>query len=146
MNIVWVNIGEIKPNPKNRNLHSEEQIERLSKIIRYQGFRQPVIISKRSGLLVAGHGRLLAAKALGMESVPAIHQEFDSDDQEYAAGISDNSIALWSDLDLFSINEDLSLLDGQNFDLDLLGIEDFSLEPKTWNKKPCPQCGYDYKK
>ena len=55
---------DIKINPKNRNKHHPDQIKRLMEIIEYQGFRSPVIISNRTGMLVAGHGRLQAAKKL----------------------------------------------------------------------------------
>lgn len=125
--ILTIDVETIKPNPKNRNSHSDEQIERLCKIIKYQGFRNPLIISKRSGLLVAGHGRLLAAKKLGLEKVPVIYQDFEDEDQEYTASVSDNSIASWAELDLSGINADLSSLGP--FDIDLLGIKDFVLEP-----------------
>lgn len=121
-------IKEIIPNAKNRNNHPPEQIERLKKIINYQGFRVPVIISNQTGKLVAGHGRLLAAKALGLETVPAIYQDFENEEQEYAAGISDNSVAAWAELDLSGINTDIGDL-GPDFDIDLLGIEDFVIEP-----------------
>lgn len=122
-----VPISKIIPNHKNRNKHSAEQIERLKQIITYQGFRVPVIVSNRSGKLVAGHGRLLAAKELGLKDVPVIYQDFESDEQEYAAGISDNSVALWAELDLAGINTDLPDL-GPDFDLDMLGIKDFVLD------------------
>lgn len=126
--IKWVPINEIKPNKKNRNSHSEEQIKRLADIITYQGFRTPLIVSNRTGLLVAGHGRLLAAKQLSLKSVPVSYQDFDSEEQEYAAGISDNAIASWSELDLSGINQDIPEL-GPDFNLEMLGIKDFVLEP-----------------
>lgn len=126
--IRMVCVDDVVPNERNRNLHSNEQIKRLSEIIKYQGFRIPVVISKRSGKLVAGHGRLLAAKMLGLSEIPATFQDFESDEQEYAAGISDNSIGTWAELDLAGINLDIGDL-GPDFNLDLLGIKDFVLEP-----------------
>ncbi len=60
--IKLVSLDEIKLNPRNRNKHSKEQISRLAEIITYQGFRNPLIISNRSGHCVAGEGRYLAAK------------------------------------------------------------------------------------
>lgn len=150
-----VPIADIEINPKNRNIHPPEQIDRLAKIINYQGFRNPVIISNRSGKLVSGHGRLLAAKALGMSVVPAIYEDFDDEDQEYAAGISENSIASWAELDLAAINIDIPELGP--FDLDLLGLKDFTATPefepgtiddqgKLDEKKPveCPACGHEF--
>lgn len=126
--IQLVALSDIALNPKNRNKHTPEQIKRLMAIIEYQGFRVPVVVSNRSGRLVAGHGRYLAAKELGLSHLPVIYQDFDSDEQEYAAGVSDNSIASWAELDLSGINLDVPDL-GPDFDIDLLGIQGFVLEP-----------------
>lgn len=98
------------------------------KLIEYQGFRQPIIVSNRSGLVVAGHGRLEAAKKLGLAEVPVAFQDFEDDEQEYAFGISDNAIASWAELDLSGINMDLPDF-GPDLNLDNLGIKDFVLEP-----------------
>lgn len=125
--ISLVPIESIKPRPDNRNKHSEEQIERLCKIIQYQGFRDPLIVSNQSGLLVSGHGRLMAAQKLGMTHIPVVYQDFESEAQEYAAMVSENSIASWAELDLSGINADLGDL-GPDFDIDLLGIEDFKID------------------
>lgn len=127
MTIEWVEIEKLKPNPKNPNKHSPEQIARLIKIIRYQNWRHPIIVSNRSGLVVAGHGRLLAAKEIGLLKVPVHFQDFEDDDQEYAFLVSDNSIASWAELDLSSINTELANFD-PSFDIDLLGIKDFILD------------------
>lgn len=145
--IKMVAVEEIYPNMTNRNLHSEEQIERLAEIIKYQGFRSPLIISNRSGFLVSGHGRLLAAKKLGLTELPCIFQDFDDDDQEYAAGISENAVASWSELDMASIHLDLPDVTLPN--IDLLGIKNFSFEPEIEVAKKekakaeiaCPACG-----
>lgn len=123
-----VPIKEIKLNPKNRNKHPSDQIERLSKIIEYQGFRNPLIISSRTGLVVAGHGRYEAAKKLKLKEVPVMIQDFENEEQEYAAQVSDNAIAAWAELDLSGINTDLGDL-GPDFDIDLLGIKGFEIEP-----------------
>lgn len=151
-------IEEIKPSPKNRNKHSKEQIERLAKIIQYQGFRIPLVISNRSGFLVAGNGRLEAAKLLGFKELPVTFQDFENEDQEYAAQVSDNAIAIWAELDFSGINLDLQNL-GPDFDLDLLGLKDFSLDfseklilDETDREKDeskvteheCPRCKYKW--
>lgn len=128
MTIEWVDIHCLQPHPKNRNKHSIEQIERLSELIRYQGWRHPIIVSEHSGYVVAGHGRLEAAKKLGLLKVPIHTQDFLDDDQEYAFLVSDNAIASWAELDLSGINSDIGEL-GPEFDINLLGIKDFVLEP-----------------
>jgi hypothetical protein len=126
--IQLVPVDQLKPNPKNRNKHPESQIKRLAAIINYQGFRQPIIVSNNSGYVVVGHGRLEAARMLGIEEVPVSYQTFKSEDEEYAFAVSDNAIAEWSELDLSGINSDLGDFD-PSFDLDMLGIMDFRLDP-----------------
>lgn len=113
----------LNEHPRNRNTHSSEQIDRLVLLIRHHGFRHPILVSKLSGLVVAGHGRLLAARKIGMESIPVDYQEFSDADAEYAFLISDNAIAAWAELDLSEIKTDLGDL-GPEFDLDLLGLKD----------------------
>jgi DNA modification methylase len=126
--IELVSIDLLVPHPKNMNKHPDSQIERLAKLIEYQGFRNPVVVQKGTNLIVAGHGRLLAAKKLGYKKVPVTFQEFDSDAQLYAYMTSDNAIASWAELDLAMVNpETLGL--GPDFDIDMLGIKDFVLEP-----------------
>jgi hypothetical protein len=127
-----VDPAELKPHPRNRNAHPKDQIDRLAQILEYQGWRYPVNVSKRSGFIVTGHGRVQAAQKLGC-SVPVVYQDFESDEQEYASVQSDNAIASWAELDLAKINLDLAEL-GPDFDIDLLGIENFVLDPSDkWN-------------
>jgi len=114
-------VDSIVENPKNANTHTREQIERLAKIVEFQGWRHPLIISKRSGFLCAGHGRLLVAKTLGEEKVPVDFQDFDSEAEEYAFLISDNEIARWATLNEDKLLEDLKEIDLG--DIDYLGLE-----------------------
>lgn len=94
-----VAVGDIKPNPKNPNQHPEEQIKMLAKIITAQGWRAPVTVSTLSGLVVRGHGRLMAAKFAGLEFAPVDLQHYDSMDAELADLLADNKIAELSDID-----------------------------------------------
>lgn len=132
-------IHEVKFHPKNRNNHPKDQIERLAEILKYQGWRYPIKISNLSGCIVSGHGRVLAARHLGLDTVPVQRQDYETEEQEYADLISDNSIASWSELDLSSINSDIVDL-GPDFNIDLLGIKDFVVEPID---KLEPQCDED---
>ncbi|MGE0525883.1 MAG: site-specific DNA-methyltransferase [Bdellovibrionales bacterium] len=136
--IHMVGINELKPRPNNRNKHPKEQIERLARIIQYQGFRRPIIVSNRSGHIVCGHGRLEAAKKLKLQIVPVIYQDYDSDEQEYADHVADNSLQYWAELDLSGINQDVIEL-GPDFDIDLLGIKDFVLEPAEKLEPGCDE-------
>jgi hypothetical protein len=126
--IVITPIKKLVLNPKNNNKHPKEQIERLAQLIEFQGFRNPVVVSNRTGFVVAGHGRIEAAKKLGIKDVPVMFQDFDNEAQEYAYLTSDNAIALWAELDLSYVNAEMIDL-GPDFDIDLLGIKDFSIEP-----------------
>jgi ParB-like chromosome segregation protein Spo0J len=123
--IELVGVNELIPHPKNPNYHSFDQIERLVKIIEYQGFRNPLVVQRGTNLVVAGNGRLQAAKKIGMEKVPVIYQEFDSEAQLYAHIVSDNAIAEWAEMDRFKIMEEVDNL-GLD-DLELLGIDDFKM-------------------
>lgn len=115
--------------PKNRNKHAQDQIDRLCKLYEYHGIRHPIIVSSLSGYIVAGHGRLAAAKQLKMESFPVVYQDFDSEEHEYAFLQADNAIALWAELDIEGIKTDLEQfpeLDHAN-----LGIKDFEVKVET---------------
>lgn len=117
-----VAVSKLVPNPKNANKHSQEQIERLAKIIDFQGQRSPVVVSRRSGFITKGHGRLMAMQKLGWENVAVDYQDYLSEAQEYADIVADNEIARWAELDIFKVSEDLKGLDLG--DIDLLGLKD----------------------
>lgn len=125
-----VDINSVIPHPKNMHEHSNQQIDRLVKLIEYQGMRNPVVVQKGTNLIVAGHGRVMALKKMGAIKVPVIYQEFDSDAQLYAYMVSDNAIGkdTWASLDLSAVNTEMLDL-GPDFDVDMLGIKDFVIEP-----------------
>jgi DNA modification methylase len=125
-----LSIADLKAkfHPKNRNKHPEAQITRLAEILKYQGVRYPAKISNRSGNITSGHGRILAAEHNGWDVFPVDYQDYDSEEQEYADVQADNAIALWAELDFSGINADLPDL-GPDFDIDMLGIKNFVLEP-----------------
>jgi len=127
-----VSVQELNPHPNNANSHPKEQIERLAKILNYQGWRYPIKVSKQTGFITSGHGRLAAAIANGWAEVPVNFQDYDSTQQEYADLQADNAVASWSALDLGQINNDIADFDPA-FDIELLGIKNFSLdiEPVT---------------
>jgi hypothetical protein len=128
-----VPIESIIPNPKNPNKHDESQIDRLCKLFEFQGFRQPLIISNRTGFLVCGHGRLMAAQKLKVKELPVIFQDFLSEAQEYAFLVSDNEIARWSEFDKIKAYEDLKEIDLGDFEL--LGFEKNPYEIKELNSE-----------
>ena len=122
-----VPVAELKPNPRNPNTHPAAQLELLAKNIKYFGWRHCITVSKRSGCIVAGHGRLQAAQKLGVELVPVDFQDFASDDEELAVLLADNRIAEISETDEDELKSLLKELDGK-IDLDLTGFDNDSLD------------------
>ena len=123
--ITLVPLKDIKLNPKNRNKHPAEQIDRLVKIIQETGFRRPGTISNRTGFLVCGEGRYLAAKKLGLKEMPVMFQDYADAQQELADAVADNAIDKWASLDQSGIMQDVK--EFEEFDLDTLGIKDFRM-------------------
>ena len=134
-------VASIVPHPKNPNKHGDTQVALLAKIIKHQGWRSPITISKRSGFVVAGHGRLQAAALLQVEQVPVDEQEFSSEADELAHLVADNRIAELAKIDY----EELSLIieelekSSAGYDFGLLGMttEEISmLLDSEWKKEP----------
>ncbi len=154
MTVKYMEPRNLKEHPKNRNTHTRNQIKRLAKLIQDQGFRVPIIVSELSGFIVAGHGRLVAAKRLKLENVPVIYQSFDNEDEEYKFLVADNAIAQWSELNLTEIRDDLK--DIGPLDTELLGIKGFEKNELASNKSTvpkkkssnfdnkCPKCSHEW--
>lgn len=153
-----VNIQDLVPNPKNPNKHPNKQISLLAGIIRFQGMRSPIVVSKRSGFVIKGHGRLEALKKLGWQQAPVDYQDYDDEAQEHADMVADNAIAKWSTQDYSKVNNLLIDL-GPDFDVDLMGIRNFSIDPidnneiddstkeekDTHKTVSCERCGHQFK-
>lgn len=144
-----VDINKLIPYEKNPNKHPKEQIERLKKLIKSTGFRQPLIVQAGTNVVACGHGRLTALKEMGVSQVPVIYQEFKTEEELYSFVTSDNAISNWSKLDFAQINTDIGELGP--FDIELLGIKSFEVEaldgleiddpdPKDKKEKLCPHC------
>ena len=121
-----VEVETLIPNPRNPNRHDDEQIRLLAKIIKYQGWRVPISISLRSGFVVRGHGRIMAAKELGLETVPVDYQYYDSEAAEWSDLIADNRISELSVTDnpaLKELIEDLQQL-----------VPDYDKELAAWTE------------
>lgn len=123
-------ITDVKPNPKNPNQHPPEQIKLLAAIIKRQGWRAPITVSTRSGYIVKGHGRLLAAQYMEAEYVPVDYQNYNTDEEEIADLIADNRLAELSEIDnamLAELFAEIKL--DPDFDISLTGFtEDEYLE------------------
>ena len=94
-----VPIEKTVPNPKNPNQHNEKQISLLGSIIQANGWRAAITVSKRSGFIVKGHGRRLAALHIKSGHVPVDYQDYASEAEEWADLIADNRLAELSTLD-----------------------------------------------
>ena len=153
-------IEKVIPNPRNPNTHPEGQIELLAKIIDFQGWRSPIVVSKSSGFIVRGHGRLLAAQRLKLKKVPIDVQVYDNEAQEWADLVADNRIAELAEMDRATLKDLIEELDTGDFDLDLTGFDLESLEnlmsqihpPEDFKEvdadieteHECPKCGFEW--
>ena len=89
LKIEYLPVGSLKPYEKNAKKHPAEQVEHIANSIREFGFRQPLVIDK-DNVLVIGHGRLLAAKKLGLDAVPCVRADDLTDEQIKALRLADN--------------------------------------------------------
>ncbi|MEL0004190.1 MAG: DNA methyltransferase [Opitutales bacterium] len=109
--------------PRNYNTHPAEQIRLLAKIIQHQGWRNPITVSKRSGFVVKGHGRLAAAMLLKTEKVPVDVQDYKDEASEVADMIADNRIAELAEADEDALKDLLVDEVFNDFDLELTGFD-----------------------
>lgn len=121
-----ISLDKIKPHPRNRNTHSDEQIKLLEKAIKKNGIRKPLIVSKKTDHLITGHATLQALKNLGVEKAPVDYQDFKSQKDEYRHLVADNETQRASWLNL---NEFYKDLDELNFDVDI-DLEEFGISNK----------------
>jgi len=120
-------VEELIPYNKNARLHSAAQVAQIAASIVEFGFTNPVLIDGDKGI-IAGHGRLMAAKKLGIKKVPVVILEHLTDIQKKAYIIADNKLAENAGWDEEILASELSDLKENNFDLDLIGFEDQELE------------------
>lgn len=136
-------IAELKPNPRNPNHHSEHQIKLLAKVIQFQGWRSPVVVSKRSGFVVAGHGRLQAAKLLQLAEVPIDLQEFASEADEMAHLVADNRLSELAEIDDEELAAILKDVEGK-VDSELMGFTAEELSKLTSYSEPDAPEDFNY--
>ena len=116
-----VKIENVKPNPANPNTHPEEQIKNLAQNIKSIGWRYPITISNQSGMIVKGHGRLMAAKYLGVKEVPVEYQNYSSEEEEMADLLFDNRIQELSEIDRKTLLNCFENYDTGNIPFELSG-------------------------
>jgi ParB-like chromosome segregation protein Spo0J len=115
-------IDKLIPYAKNSRTHSEEQVAQIAASIKEWGFTTAVLVDE-SGSIIAGHGRLMAARKLGMASLPVMVAKGWSDAQKKAYVIADNKLAMNAGWDNEMLALEFSELQGMDFDLDLTGFK-----------------------
>ena len=111
------------PYANNSRTHSDDQINQVASSIKEFGFTNPVLIDEQGGI-IAGHGRVMAAKKLGLAEVPTITLEGLTKAQVKAYVIADNQLALNSGWDVDTLKLEIETLQELDFDIDLLGFDD----------------------
>lgn len=124
MKVEQVSIHDIKMYDNNAKKHSQSQLDKIAKSLEIFGWQQPIVLDKNN-VIVAGHGRYLAAKQLGIERIPCKYADDLTEDEIKAFRILDNRIAE-SEIDINIELEEISNLDFNfdDFELDLFSIDD----------------------
>ncbi|MFN0149947.1 MAG: site-specific DNA-methyltransferase [bacterium] len=115
-------IEKLRPYDRNPRTHSRAQVQKIAKSIREYGFTNPILVASDAGI-IAGHGRLEAAKLLGLTSVPVIELSHLSPAQRRAYVLADNRLAMDAGWDEELLGEELLALQDEGFDLDLTGFD-----------------------
>lgn len=126
--MTYQKIAKLKPYKNNAKRHPKEQVERIAESIRQFGFTQPVLVDKNN-VVIAGHGRILGAKKIGMTEVPVIYLEDLTDEQVKAYRLIDNKLNE-SDWDLVLLENELKEI--VNIDMPLFGFTPITEEQKEF--------------
>ena len=128
-------LDKLTPYARNSRTHSDEQVAQLAASIREWGWTTPVLVDEDGGI-IAGHGRVLAARQLGMVEVPVVVARGWSDAKRRAYVIADNKLALNAGWDAEMLSLELGELSELGFDLDLTGFSDEELDGLTPAEEP----------
>ena len=119
--IKWEAVDKLIPYAKNARTHSDEQVAQIAGSIKEFGFNNPILVDKDNSV-IAGHGRLMAARKLGMDKVPVVELQHLTESQRKAYVLADNRIALNSGWDTSMLSLELQELK-DDIDLSLLGFD-----------------------
>lgn len=117
-----IKTADLIPYARNSRTHSDAQVAKIASSIKEFGFLNPIIIDAENGI-IAGHGRLMAAQKLGLDSVPVLEASHLTDAQRRAYVIADNRLALDAGWDAELLKVELQDLEAADFDLSLTGFE-----------------------
>lgn len=161
--IIYKDIDSLIPYANNSRTHSDEQVLQIANSIKEFGFTNPILIDEQGGV-IAGHGRILAGKKLGLKEIPTITFVGLTEAQKKAYVIADNKLALNAGWDFETLKYEIECLEELNFDVDLLGFDVDELdkimampdfEPATLEEQGkldelepkwvcCPKCGSEF--
>ena len=126
MELIETPIEQLIPYARNARTHSDEQVAQIAASIKEFGFTNPVLIDGDGGI-IAGHGRVLAARKLDLLSVPVIKLDYLTENQKRAYIIADNKLALNAGWDMDLLKLEIEKLQESDFDNKLLGFTDYEL-------------------
>lgn len=115
-------VDSLVPYENNARTHSDEQVDKIIRSIKEFGFINPVLVNKEN-VIIAGHGRVMAAKKMGMSKVPCLYVEHLTDEQMRAYVIADNKLAEEAGWDMEILQNELEALQALDFDISLTGFE-----------------------
>jgi DNA modification methylase len=119
-------IERLIPYARNSRTHSDEQVAQIAASIREWGWTTPVLVDE-AGMIIAGHGRIMAARKLGLAQVPVMVAEGWSEPQKRAYVLADNQLAMNAGWDMDLLKLEMQELQALDFDLDLLGFDEKAL-------------------
>jgi len=132
-----VPVSRLKPYEKNAKIHGTNQIEKLKASIEEFGFLTPCLIDEDFNI-IAGHGRVMAAKDMGMESVPCVFVEGLTEAQRRAYILADNRLGELGEWDMDLVASELQWLSENDVDIDLTG---FTIEDQYIDNEPISDNG-----
>ena len=133
-----VETDSLIPYARNSRTHSDEQVAQIAASIKEFGFTNPVLIDGEGGI-IAGHGRVMAARKLGMGDVPCIELSHLTETQRRAYVIADNKLALNAGWDDELLRVEFAELEELGFDLDLTGFTLDEIEALNIDESPYPE-------
>lgn len=123
LSIQYKSIEELIPYINNAKIHGDDQVTLLASSIKQFGFNNPVLLDGENGI-IAGHGRVMAAKKLKLESVPTIELAHLSETEKKAYILADNRIGeVDTEWDMGLVSNELEGLNGDGFDISLTGFD-----------------------
>lgn len=117
-----VSLSSLVPYERNAKIHGQEQIQKLKASIEEFGFLTPCLIDRQNNV-IAGHGRIMAAKELGMKTVPCVYIEGLTEEQRRAYILADNRLGELGEWDMDIVSDELKALEEEGFDISITGFE-----------------------